>query len=110
MSSRTATIGRTIDPLLGAKVVWKAIVSWLNYNAHDTPAAGVFQSPCGRIHRRRLHAGAVALATAVIVIPLGSYFPVCTVFTTGKKEPAKEHYSLLIRMASSNGITFLQII
>ena len=71
---------RTIDPLLSAKIVWNAIVSWLNYNTHDTPAPGVFQSPCGRIHRRRTHAGAVALATAVIIIPLGSYLPVCTVF------------------------------
>lgn len=56
--------------------------SWFTYNAHDTQAPGVFQSPDGSADTRRRFARTALLAISLAVLPLASYFPIAVVVSS----------------------------
>lgn len=57
-------------------VAWRALANWSVYNAHQTAAPGVFQSPTGPCDRRLwLWEIAVFLLT-LSILPVSGYFPV----------------------------------
>jgi len=56
-------------------VLWRALVSWIRYNAHETRAAGVFQSPYGSTFSRKFHAALPLFMLSVVMLPAASYFP-----------------------------------
>ncbi len=56
-------------------VTWRAIVSWFTYNAQQTPAAGVFQSPAGPQPRRQALFAIAVFFLTLSILPLAAYFP-----------------------------------
>jgi hypothetical protein len=65
-----------VSPLLALRVSWRAVISWLNYNRHETAAPGVFRSPCGSSPTRRTQLFTVGLLLALATLPLTAYMPV----------------------------------
>jgi len=60
---------------------WQALASWITYNAHRTPAPGVFQSPAGSFTTRiRLWRASVFLL-ALSILPVSAYFPLVPFFS-----------------------------
>lgn len=66
------------QPSIGSvfRTSWESVISWVTYNAHDTRAAGVFQSPFGFADRRRRTLWAAIFWTAIVVLPASWYFPI----------------------------------
>lgn len=60
--------------------VARALISWMTYNAHETRAPGVFQSPGGSIRRRRSRVRVLVLLAAIVLLPGARYFPVGPLF------------------------------
>lgn len=62
-------------------LVFQGIVSYVTYNAHNTQAPGVFQSPLGSVGSRQKALFVSVCLLALTVVPMASYFPVAMLIT-----------------------------
>ncbi len=60
--------------------VYDAWASWFSYNAKQTVAPGVFQSPAGSMHRRFITTYYISLLLALALVPVCAYFPIPVLF------------------------------